>query len=137
MPTSRFTQEGKRWLFDGRRYKDLTYEEYLEMIRAPKEVERYNNIDKLMPFFCGKWGLPVQAALFFHGPLSFNEIKRLVPGASNSVLSATLKNLETGGLIKRTVYDRAPIRAEYSLTTASEGFAHTMYEMLKWADELD
>ena len=137
--TERFTrcEDDKRWLFDGHRYKDLSYSEYLEMIRAPKPVENYNNIDKLMPFLSGKWSLSIQSALFFHGPLSFNEIKRLVPGASNSVLSATLKNLESNNLIARKVFNESPIRVEYSLTQASEGFARTLYELTKWADSLD
>ena len=135
----RFTrsEDNKHWLFDGHRYKDMSYEEYLEMIRAPKDVEPYDNIEKLLPFLSGKWSLSVQSALFFHGPLSFNELKRLIPGASNSVLSATLRSLETANLIQRKVYNKAPIRAEYSLTSASEGFARTMYEMTKWADTLE
>ena len=46
----------------------------------------------------------------------FNQIQKAIPDISPKVLSDTLKNLETDGIIKRIVYGEVPPRVEYSLT---------------------
>lgn len=45
-----------------------------------------------------------------------DQIQKAIPDISPKVLSDTLKNLETDGIIKRIVYGEVPPRVEYSLT---------------------
>jgi len=51
----------------------------------------------------GKWKLPVLIAIH-HGNTRFTDIKNVVPGISNSILSRELRQLEENGLITKTVY---------------------------------
>jgi DNA-binding HxlR family transcriptional regulator len=50
------------------------------------------------------------------GPKRFNEIKRMVGGISQRMLTFTLRGLERDGLVTRTVFPTSPQRVEYKLT---------------------
>src|SRR3982751_5172943 len=50
------------------------------------------------------------------GPLRFSEIRQLVPDLSDRLLSERLKELETEGIVERTVLDVGPVHVEYGLT---------------------
>jgi DNA-binding HxlR family transcriptional regulator len=64
-----------------------------------------------------KWTLYVLGALQRHkGPMRFNELRRLLDGITQKMLTQTLRALERDGLIRRTVYPTVPLRVEYALT---------------------
>jgi DNA-binding HxlR family transcriptional regulator len=48
--------------------------------------------------------------------LRYSEVQRRVPGISQKVLTASLRQLERDGIVKRTVYPVVPPRVEYELT---------------------
>jgi DNA-binding HxlR family transcriptional regulator len=50
------------------------------------------------------------------GPKRFNEIKRMVGGISQRMLTFTLRGLERDGLVTRTVYPTTPPRVDDELT---------------------
>src|SRR5260370_32921614 len=50
------------------------------------------------------------------GPQRFNEVKRMVGGISQRMLTFTLRGLERDGLVKRTVFPTTPQRVDYELT---------------------
>jgi DNA-binding HxlR family transcriptional regulator len=50
------------------------------------------------------------------GPKRFSEIKRLVGGISQRMLTFTLRGLERDGLVTRTVFPTMPPRVDYELT---------------------
>ena len=50
------------------------------------------------------------------GPRRFGELRHDIPRISARVLSARLRELETRGMIKRTLLDTSPPSAEYELT---------------------
>src|SRR6187200_3063411 len=50
------------------------------------------------------------------GPLRFNELKRMVGGISQRMLTLTLRGLERDGLVTRTVFPTIPPRVDYALT---------------------
>ena len=50
------------------------------------------------------------------GPAHFSGIMQLVPEISDRLLSERLKELESEGLVERTVIDEGPVRVEYALT---------------------
>ena len=50
------------------------------------------------------------------GPKRFNEIRRMVGGISQRMLTFTLRGLERDGLVTRTVFPTTPQRVDYELT---------------------
>ncbi len=63
----------------------------------------------------------------------FNEIKRLVDGISQRMLTLTLRGLERDGLVKRSVYPTVPPRVEYTLTPLGTKLRTTVEEMASFA----
>ena len=55
------------------------------------------------------------------GPRRFNEIKRMVGGISQRMLTLTLRGLERDGLVTRTVFPTIPPRVDYELTDLGRG----------------
>ena len=62
-----------------------------------------------------KWTVMVVGALA-HGPIRYNQIRRVVEGISQRMLTLTLKGLEQDGLVSRTMYPTIPPRVDYELT---------------------
>ncbi len=72
----------------------------------------------------GKWKLSILYQLF-QGTKRYGELKRLVPAATERMLTLQLRELEAFGIVQRTVYPEVPPKVEYSLTelvVCHEGF---------------
>jgi DNA-binding HxlR family transcriptional regulator len=61
------------------------------------------------------WGILLLIALM-GGVRRFSELRRMVGGVSEKMLSQTLKRLEAHGLVHRKSFDTVPPHVEYSLT---------------------
>lgn len=81
-----------------------------------------------------KWTMLTLAALC-GGPMRFGELRRLIEGVSQKMLTKTLRKLERDGLVHRQVYDEMPLRVEYSLTPLGQECAHLVSEIKLWAEE--
>ena len=79
----------------------------------------------------GKWKLKILIVLFY-GDTHFMELKRRVTGIGRKMLSQELKNLESNGLITRTVMDTRPITVNYQLTAYSDSLRGIIEDMGKW-----
>jgi DNA-binding HxlR family transcriptional regulator len=67
------------------------------------------------------------------GPLRFAELGQAVPGMSDRLLSARLKELEEAGLVERTVQDDPPGRVTYALSRKGESLEPVMGDLRDWA----
>lgn len=67
-------------------------------------------------------------------PMGFNELKRAVRGISAKVLSENLSELESHGLLRRTVYSESPIRVEYALTDKGRELDGIFLSMRVWGE---
>ncbi len=64
-----------------------------------------------------KWALYVLAALRrYDRPMRFSELRRVLDGITQKMLTQTLRALERDGLVSRTVYPTVPPRVDYELT---------------------
>lgn len=81
-----------------------------------------------------KWALYVLGALRrFERPLRFNELRRLLDGVTQKVLTQTLRSLERDGLITRTVHPEVPVRVEYALTPLGEDAGQLTSAIAEWS----
>ena len=70
-----------------------------------------------------KWSLLVIATLERRPDRRgrFSDLKRSIPGISQRMLTATVRNLERDGLLTRHLYPEIPPRVEYELTELGKG----------------
>ena len=67
------------------------------------------------------------------GPRRFNEIKRMVGGISQRMLTLTLRGLERDGLVTRTIFPTIPPRVEYELTRLGRSLLEPVSSLGLWA----
>jgi len=79
-----------------------------------------------------KWTVLI-VVLLGDGPKRFNEIKRMVGGISQRMLTFTLRGLERDGLVTRTVYPTTPPKVEYKLTTLGGTLWTAVEPLSSWA----
>jgi DNA-binding HxlR family transcriptional regulator len=79
-----------------------------------------------------KWSVFV-IMLLGDGPRRFNELKRMVGGISQRMLTLTLRGLERDGLVTRTMFPTIPPRVDYELTDLGRGLSQPVQALGKWA----
>jgi DNA-binding HxlR family transcriptional regulator len=79
-----------------------------------------------------KWTVLI-VVLLGDGPKRFNEIKRMVGGISQRMLTFTLRGLERDGLVTRTVFPTSPQRVEYELTKLGGSLWEAVEPLGLWA----
>jgi DNA-binding HxlR family transcriptional regulator len=79
-----------------------------------------------------KWSVLV-IVLLGDGPKRFNEMKRLVGGISQRMLTLTLRGLERDGLVTRTVFPTIPPRVDYELTALGRSLRQAVEPLGQWA----
>ena len=67
------------------------------------------------------------------GPLRFNELKRMVGGISQRMLTLTLRGMERDGLVTRTVFPTIPPRVDYELSDLGRGLSKPVEALGRWA----
>jgi DNA-binding HxlR family transcriptional regulator len=80
-----------------------------------------------------KWSVIVICRLSGN-PRRFNELRRVVDGITQRMLSSTLRHLERDGLVTRTVHPTVPPRVEYALTDEGEGLHSVLYQLVDWTE---
>jgi DNA-binding HxlR family transcriptional regulator len=81
-----------------------------------------------------KWTVLI-VVLLGDGPKRFNEIKRMVGGISQRMLTFTLRGLERDGLVTRTVFPTTPQRVDYELTKLGTTLWEAVQPLGLWARE--
>lgn len=79
-----------------------------------------------------KWSVLV-IMLLGDGPRRFNEIKRMVGGISQRMLTLTLRGLERDGLVTRTIFPTIPPRVDYELTELGRSLREPVQNLGQWA----
>lgn len=79
-----------------------------------------------------KWSVLVVMSLT-DGPRRFNELRRIIDGVSQRMLTFTLRGLERDGLVTRTVFPTVPPRVDYALTDLGRSLQVPVMALGTWA----
>ncbi len=80
----------------------------------------------------GKWKLSILYQLL-QGTKRYGELRRLVPKATERMLTLQLRELEAAGIVQRTVYPEVPPKVEYSVTERGLSLEPVLKTMLDWS----
>ena len=70
-------------------------------------------VETTLTLISSKWKILILRDLM-PGTKRFGELKKSIGGVSQKVLTAQLREMETDGLVRRTVYPEVPPRVEYT-----------------------
>src|SRR5215469_184813 len=89
---------------------------------------------KMVPtIFIGKWTVKILSALQ-ERPHRHQQLRRRLGNVSQRMLTRTLRNLESSGLIARRVTTSRSIAVEYSLTKLGRTFVAPLTSICRWAN---
>jgi DNA-binding HxlR family transcriptional regulator len=86
----------------------------------------------MRPIFIGRWTPKILFSLE-EKPYRHGELRRRVGGVSQRMLTRTLRNLESAGLIGRRMTQSKAIAVEYSLTQLGRTIIAPLAGMCHWA----
>lgn len=71
------------------------------------------------------------------GASRFAEIRDAIPALTDRMLASRLRELESEGVVTRTVFDTVPVRVQYELTDKGRDLERTITALSEWADRWD
>ncbi len=80
----------------------------------------------------GKWKIPLLCVLSGANGIRYNDLMKKVQGITNTMLAASLKQLEKDGMIMRVQYNEMPIRVEYFITEKSKEVMPVLQSLAVW-----
>jgi DNA-binding HxlR family transcriptional regulator len=81
-----------------------------------------------------RWAALIICALYEEKVMRNGELLRKIGGINQKMLTQTLRNLETDGLIERTIYPTVPPKVEYRLTKLGKGVYAPLDQICKWTE---
>lgn len=84
----------------------------------------------------GKWK-PVILYHLMDGQMRSAELRRLLPDASQKMLTQQLRELERDGIVLRKVFPENPPRVEYKLARYGQSLRPAMRELCKWGKAVE
>lgn len=81
----------------------------------------------------GKWKLVILEHLI-DGVQRFGQLQRAMPAVTARMLTRQLRELETDGLVLRTIYTQVPPKVEYSLTDTGRSLKPLLAQLRAWGE---
>lgn len=88
----------------------------------------------ILDIVVNKWTSLIFYALS-QGPQRYNQLKKLIEGISQTMLTGTLRKLERNGLVHREIYPVIPPKVEYSLTPLGETLIPIFEQIYQWTGQ--
>nr|WP_315211898.1 helix-turn-helix domain-containing protein [uncultured Duganella sp.] len=98
------------------------------------EVNMHEEMRRAFALLSGKWKLEIMW-LLNQRVYRFGELRKAIPGITQHMLTAQLRELEADGLVTRTVFAEVPPRVEYEMTDKARGLGPTMQALMAWWSE--
>ncbi len=80
----------------------------------------------------GKWKSRLICTLYVDGTQRFNDLLKKTRGITAAMLSSSLKDLETNGIVTRKQYSSIPPRVEYLLTEKGRALWPILHRLAHW-----
>ena len=83
----------------------------------------------------GKW----TGSILWHlkdGPVRFNDLARMIVGASKKMITDRLRQLVERGLVHREVLDTSPVSVQYEITDFGRTALGVLDELRIWSERL-
>ncbi len=96
----------------------------------------YCPVDLTLSVIGGRW----KGLVFWNlrnGAKRYGELKKILIGINDKMLSQVLKDLENKGIVNRKVYDVIPPKVEYSLTKEGKKLLPVMQLMSNWGENFE
>ena len=94
-------------------------------------LEENQAISATIKILSGKWKILILFGLC-GGTKRFNELRRLIPGVTQRMLTAQLRELENDGIVARKIFPQVPPKVEYSLTALGKTLTPILITLKKW-----
>lgn len=101
---------------------------------ADKQINMHEEMRRAFALLSGKWKLEIMW-LLNQRVYRFGELRKAIPGITQHMLTAQLRELEADGLVSRTVFAEVPPRVEYEITSKARGLGPTMQALTAWWKE--
>jgi DNA-binding HxlR family transcriptional regulator len=89
---------------------------------------------QVLALIADRWSMLVIYALG-RGVRRHGELKRMIGGVSQKMLTATLRSLERDGIVRRHAHNVKPPRVEYSLTPLGRTLMQPLRAICRWAEQ--
>ncbi len=97
-------------------------------------VNMHEEMRRAFALLSGKWKLEIMW-LLNQRIYRFGELRKAIPGITQHMLTAQLRELEADGLVSRTVFAEVPPRVEYEITRKARGLGPTIEALAAWWSE--
>lgn len=94
------------------------------------------SVERGMRLIGGKW----TGSIIYHlkdNPVRFNDLCRMLGGASKKMIDQRLKELETNGMVIREVIETRPIAVSYRLTPFGKSALDILERLRVWSEQHD
>lgn len=111
----------------------MTYEEFTKRVGSVILTESGNcPVTPVIAMLQGKWKLQILYELCIKSPLRFGQLKKILNGITNTMLTNALRELEANGLISRKQFNEIPPHVEYSLTEKGTDLLPVFHAIMEW-----
>ena len=97
------------------------------------EEQKCKMINNMWEVLGRRWALLILRNLTTKEAVRFNELKKLMPGISSTVLATRLLEMEREGLISKKIYPEIPPKVEYRLTARARELGIILKDLGRWA----
>lgn len=97
--------------------------------------KKYNiSVEATLEVIGGKWKCVILCHLT-RGKKRTSELKRLMPGITQKMLTQQLRELEDDGIINRITYNQVPPKVEYELSEYGWSLKGILDSLCEWGEQ--
>ena len=111
----------------------MSYQEFLVHVKEGIVTPSGNcPVTPVLLLLQGKWKSQVLYELCVNDIVRFGQLKKNLPGITNTMLTSTLRELEADGVIVRKQFNEIPPHVEYSFSQKGKDLMPIFYAMMNW-----